>query len=79
MTANGAPRNGRGSSPARCALLKAPRFSPQVQSLSELATASSAAAAHEVAPCAVIKGIRGFASFVNGTYRRVENYLHEDR
>jgi len=51
----------------------------QVQSLSELATASSAAAAHEVAPCAVIKGIRGFASFVNGTYRRVENYLHEDR
>jgi hypothetical protein len=51
----------------------------QVLSLSDLATASTAAAAQEIAPCAVIKGIRGFASFVNGTYRRVENYLHEDR
>lgn len=48
--------------------------------MSQLAMShSTASGAAEVAPCMVIKGVRGYASFLNGAYRRVEDYLHEKR
>ncbi len=62
------------------ALFSALAPSPQVQSLSELtAAASGAGGASEVAPCVVIKGVKGYASFLNGTYRRIEGLSHESR